>query len=216
MSIKNIFFDFDGVIADSVNVKTEAFRKMYLPYGEDIANKVTVHHTNNGGMSRFEKFKLYHKEYLGVDIDSDLLKQLAEQFSQIVIQDVIDSEEIKGIQEFLDSNYKRYKFFVITGTPTSEAKIIVNKRNLEKYFIEVLGSPKKKEYWSDYLLKKYNLNSEETIFIGDALADYNAAKEYKLKFVLRQCEDNIDLFKNKLVDLRINDFIDFNLALKKI
>ena len=39
-NIKNIFFDFDGVIAESVSAKTEAFREMYLPYGIDIANQV--------------------------------------------------------------------------------------------------------------------------------------------------------------------------------
>ena len=54
--VKNIFFDFDGVIADSVNVKTEAFEKIYLPYGKEIAEKVINHHRENGGMSRFEKF----------------------------------------------------------------------------------------------------------------------------------------------------------------
>ena len=32
MNIKNIFFDFDGVIAESVNAKTDAFEEMYLPY----------------------------------------------------------------------------------------------------------------------------------------------------------------------------------------
>lgn len=38
--IKAIFWDFDGVIAESVNVKTEAFYNLYLPYGIEIAEKV--------------------------------------------------------------------------------------------------------------------------------------------------------------------------------
>lgn len=52
--IKAIFWDFDGVIAESVNVKTEAFYNLYLPYGIEIAEKVRRHHLDNGGMSRFE------------------------------------------------------------------------------------------------------------------------------------------------------------------
>ena len=38
--VKNIFFDFDGVILDSVDCKTQAFEKMYSKYGNDIAKKV--------------------------------------------------------------------------------------------------------------------------------------------------------------------------------
>ena len=38
--IKNIFFDFDGVLAESVNIKTDAFYEMFLKYGKDIAEKV--------------------------------------------------------------------------------------------------------------------------------------------------------------------------------
>ena len=46
-----IFFDFDGVIVDSVNIKTQVFYLMYLPYGEDIALKAKQHHIENGGVS---------------------------------------------------------------------------------------------------------------------------------------------------------------------
>ena len=52
--IKAIFWDFDGVIADSVNVKTDAFYELYLPYGKNIAEKVKEYHLANGGFS-FQK-----------------------------------------------------------------------------------------------------------------------------------------------------------------
>ena len=40
MKWKNIIFDFDGVICDSVEIKTQAFAKLYNQYGPDIENKV--------------------------------------------------------------------------------------------------------------------------------------------------------------------------------
>ena len=41
LSNKTLFiFDFDGVLAESVNIKTEAFRSMYTQYGEEIAERV--------------------------------------------------------------------------------------------------------------------------------------------------------------------------------
>ena len=48
---KNIFFDFDGVIAESVRAKTDAFMEMYLPYGKEVAKQVLEFHINNGGVS---------------------------------------------------------------------------------------------------------------------------------------------------------------------
>jgi len=61
--IKNIIFDFDGVICESVDIKTGAFYEMYLPYGEMIAQKVKEHHIQNGGMSRYDKFEYLEKNH---------------------------------------------------------------------------------------------------------------------------------------------------------
>ena len=43
--LKNIIFDFDGVILDSLDCKTEAFYQMYLPHGEDVANQAADYNT---------------------------------------------------------------------------------------------------------------------------------------------------------------------------
>ena len=59
--LKGIIFDFDGVVAESVQVKTDAFAYLYASHGKKIVSKVTEHHELNGGMSRFEKIKYYHK-----------------------------------------------------------------------------------------------------------------------------------------------------------
>ena len=39
-SAKVIFWDFDGVIKDSVKVKTDAFEKLFSTYGNDIVKKI--------------------------------------------------------------------------------------------------------------------------------------------------------------------------------
>ena len=45
-----IFFDFDGVLVESVEIKNHAFRTLYAEHGEDVVQKVLVHHTENGGL----------------------------------------------------------------------------------------------------------------------------------------------------------------------
>jgi len=64
--IKAIIFDFDGVIVESVQVKTDAFAEIYNPFGKEIVQKVVKHHKANGGISRFEKFELYHRNFLAL------------------------------------------------------------------------------------------------------------------------------------------------------
>ena len=213
--IKNIFFDFDGVIADQVNVKTEAFAKLYKPFGEDVVRKVIVHHKANGGMSRYEKFKLYHKQFLGIELNDKDINKLAEQFSLIVKQGVIESPEVKGAHDFLKKYRKKFNMFIITGTPTEESIAICKVRGIYDCFEGIYGSPQKKDYWSNYILTHYHYKPEDTIFVGDALADYRAAKNTNLTFYLREYEENIHLFEDIKEIVRFKNFEDFETLIIK-
>ena len=213
--LKNIFFDFDGVIADSVNVKTEAFYKIYKKYGKEIAINVAKHHKANGGMSRYEKFKLYHKKFLGKELSDNQVNELASKFSKLVKQGVIDSPEVPGSHSFLYKSIDKYNMFVITGTPTNESVEICKSRNIFHCFKGIYGSPEKKDYWCNFIINKYKLNTEETIFVGDALADYSAAVKNNLTFYLREYDENEELFSNKTNIIRFNNFIEFEELLNK-
>jgi|TARA_B110000240_G_C13501690_1_gene454129 phosphoglycolate phosphatase-like HAD superfamily hydrolase len=211
--IKNIFFDFDGVIAESVSAKTDAFREMYAPYGEVIANEVVEYHINHGGVSRFEKFKYWEKKFFNKDISEDRVDELAKQFSNLVLNKVIVSDEVPGVNAFIKKYSKELNFWIITGTPTSEIEIIVDKRGLINYFLGIHGSPKNKRYWTEYLLKKHHLKREETLFIGDATTDLDAATFSNLHFALRENEENKEIFKNYEGN-RFKDFFEFEESFK--
>lgn len=209
--IKNIFFDFDGVIVESVQLKTNAFTKIYEKYGEDIQTQVKTHHQSNGGMSRFEKFRFYHKNFLGMDITEKEIQKLSNKFSAIVMNNIIKAEEVNGATEFLERYYQTHNLFIISATPDDEIEIICNKRNISKYFKSIHGSPNNKKFWCKFILEKNKLNPEETIFIGDALSDYEAAIENKISFFLREHNENIPLFLNIDVSYRFNDFYSISI-----
>jgi phosphoglycolate phosphatase-like HAD superfamily hydrolase len=211
--IKNIFFDFDGVIAESVSAKTDAFREMYAPYGEVIANEVVEYHIKHGGVSRFEKFKYWEKRFFNKDISEERVDELAKQFSNLVLNKVIISDEVPGVNAFIKKYSKELNFWIITGTPTSEIEIIVDKRGLINYFLGIHGSPKNKRYWTEYLLKKHHLKREETLFIGDATTDLDAATFSNLHFALRENEENKEIFKNYEGN-RFKDFFEFEESFK--
>lgn len=215
MNIKNIFFDFDGVIAESVSAKTDAFKEMYLPYGEEIANQVVEYHINNGGVSRFEKFKYWEKKFFDKDINEEKVNELAKQFSNLVLDRVINSMEVPGVNAFLRKYFNKLNFWIITGTPTIEIEIITKELGIISYFKGVHGSPKNKRYWTENLLKRHNLKREETLFLGDATTDQDAAEYSKLHFWLRENEENKELFKDYKGN-KFNDFFEFEEKFKKI
>ena len=213
MNIKNIFFDFDGVIAESVSAKTDAFEEMYLPYGKDIAAKVVEYHKLHGGVSRYEKFKYFHKEFLNEVINQEKIDQLAIQFSSIVLDKVINSDEVLGAYYFIEKYHTKFKFWVVTGTPTTEIELICEKKNLTSFFIGLHGSPNNKIYWTENLIKKHNLKRDEIIFLGDATTDLDAANFSKTHFALRENEENEEIFKD-YKGLRFKDFYQLEKILK--
>lgn len=214
MKIKYILFDFDGVLAESVNIKTEAFRQMYLPYGEQFAQRVVDFHVANGGVSRYEKFKIFNGEWLGEQITEKKIEELAQVFSSLVMKGVVNAPEVIGAKQFLDTSSEYIKF-IITGTPTIEIKPILEKRGMNHYFKDVFGSPQKKGFWVKHILKNENILPHECVFVGDALADYNAAKEYEIPFILRETEEGADLFKD-YKGYRVKDMTTLHEVLSKI
>jgi HAD superfamily hydrolase (TIGR01549 family) len=209
-NIKAIIFDYDGVIAESVNVKTEAFAAMYQPYGEEVARKVIAHHEANGGISRFEKFKIYHQKFLGENITQEKVDILAQQFSDLVLQKVVDSPYVEGSKEFISANYKKYDFYISTGTPTSEIEIILERNDIRKFFKDVYGSPDKKDEHVKQIMKKNGYINSDVVFIGDALTDRDAARNNNIEFIGRYT--TIEEIKEERY--LIETFRDLNILLK--
>ena len=195
--IKNIFFDFDGVILESVSIKTDAFYEMYLPYGKETAEKVKAFHLANGGVSRFDKFRYFAKKFLGEKIDEAKIQMVAEQFGKLVLDKILECPYVPGAFEFLENHSQDYNCFVVSATPNEEVNYIVKKKRIEGYFKSIHGSPTKKTEIVAKLIDYYGMDVSESIFIGDAEADFNAAFENDLYFLLRKTSENALIFKEK-------------------
>ena len=183
MKYQAFFFDFDGVLADSVEVKTKAFAKIFEPYGHKTQAKVVEHHRNYGGMTRQDKFRHYYAEFLNKPLHDTEMKRLCKAFSSIVVDRVIASPEIPGAEDFLKKWYKTLPCFVVSATPDEEILKIVNKRGWRDYFHEILGSSMSKRKNLELLLKKYYLEPEKCLFFGDAESDYRASMACCVNFV---------------------------------
>jgi len=183
--IKAIIFDYDGVISESVGIKGEGFSMIYKPYGKKIADKVIKHHHANGGVSRYEKFRFYHKNFLDIELNEFEMKALSKKFSLFVVDRIIKAPYVKGAYEFLKDKNKKYDMFISTGTPENEIKIITKARGIDKFFKEIYGSPDNKTDHIKRIINKYGYKKDEIIFIGDSLEDKYAANQSQITFLAR-------------------------------
>lgn len=203
---KAIIFDFDGIISESLGVKTEAFAELYRPYGKEIEEKVRQHHEANGGISRFEKFRIYQKEYLGVEVTEDKVADLAKRFSELVLDKVVAAPYVTGVDSFIKERYQEFDFFISTGTPTEEVEIVLQRKGIRHCFKEVHGSPEKKPEHVKGILTRYGYNNDEVVFIGDAPTDVDAARVNNIEFIGRYTTSDVI----KSVKNQVTDFASFN------
>ena len=200
--IKNIIFDYDGTIADSVNIKTKAFAELYRSYGEVVEKNVVKYHLAHGGVSRFDKFKYFHKEFLNIDLNKDKVQQLAHSFSKLVIDKVVNAPYIEGAFEFISNNYKKYSLFISTATPTNEIIEILNRKNLIQYFKDIKGSPESKIDHTQQIIAANNYLKNETVFIGDSDSDREAASKNNIPFVAVLSGEDMTNEKYQINDLK--------------
>jgi len=184
MKWEAVFFDFDGVILNSVDVKTKSFAKMFREYGPEVEKKVVEYHLANGGVSRFDKFRYYYEEILNKPVNEKIIKKLSKQFSNLVVDGVLASPFISGAKESLE-NLKRKKTscYVVSATPHEEINLIVEKKELKGYFEEIHGSPRKKWEICQEIIGRENYNPQNCLFIGDAMSDYEAAQKTGVNFL---------------------------------
>ena len=192
--IKTIIFDFDGVLAESVDIKTKAFRRLFEPEGKDIADRVEEYHLAHTGVSRFDKFKYFYKNFLKRELAEEEFNRLCNEFSELVVEEVVNAPYVKGAREFLENNKEKFTFFITSATPGREIEEIIKKRDMGQFFKAVYGAPTKKEDAVRQILSSCGLNFSEAVYIGDALSDLKAATENSVHFIARLYEGNKDIF----------------------
>jgi phosphoglycolate phosphatase-like HAD superfamily hydrolase len=188
-----IFWDFDGVIKDSVEVKTAAYIKLFEAFGLGVVEKVRHHHECNGGMSRFDKFPIYLK-WAGIEPTPDYVEDYSDKFSKLVVQGVIDSPWVSGAEQYIRNNKYKQTFVLVSATPQYELEFILDVLDLTKCFTKVFGAPTSKKSAIANTLKDLNLDSSTCLMIGDAIADVNAASINNVHFLLRRHIGNAKIF----------------------
>jgi phosphoglycolate phosphatase-like HAD superfamily hydrolase len=178
-----IVFDFDGVLVESVDVKTRAFAALYAPYGADVVRQVVAWHLAHGGVSRYEKFRHFHDVFLGRALAPAEEAALGERFSALVEEAVIAAAWVPGAREFLEGWHARLPLFVASGTPEEELLRIVARRGMARFFAGVAGAPRKKGAILRDFLGRSGAAPERVLMVGDAMTDFDGAAEAGVPFL---------------------------------
>ena len=180
-----IFWDFDGVIKDSVAVKSMAFEQLFLPYGTQLAARVRRHHEAHGGVSRYEKMPIY-LGWAGEPGTAARIDEFCERFSRLVRQAVIDAAWVPGVREYLLAHQARQRFVLVTATPQQEIEQLLSAVQIAHCFREVQGAPTPKAAAIADVLRRWQCPPGRALMVGDSESDLSAADANHVAFLLRR------------------------------
>ena len=178
-----IVFDFDGTLVNSNEIKTWAFGELYKEHGENIVRQIISYNKEHEGVSRFVKFRYWQEDLLGQPYTKEIGKNLSRTYSQLVFDTVVQAPYVEGALEFLKKHYQHIPLFVASGTPEPELREIVLKRNMNRFFRGVYGSPASKSEILQKIIRSNKLVPESVLMIGDALSDLDGAQPEGTGFV---------------------------------
>ena len=190
-----VFWDFDGVIKESVDVKTEAYVQLFRPFGRLVSERVRQHHESNGGMSRFDKIPLY-LAWAGLTPTQAMISDYCNKFGCAVKQGVIESPWVLGVEQVLQNKHQNQKYVLVSATPQVELELILQELKLIDIFSAIFGAPIKKNDAIAEILSLSNVNPKLCLMIGDANADMFAADANQVNFLLRRHAGNSAVFAN--------------------
>jgi len=184
--VQAIVFDFDGVLVESVEVKTRAFAHLFAQEPPVLVQEFLAFHLKHGGLSRVEKLTVMYRDILKRPLSEDRLRALCEAFAGLVVDEVVAAPWVEGAEEFLLRHRGRYRFFVVSGTPQEELREIIRRRGIEALFDGILGSPRMKTELLREVVRCSSLGPAAMVFIGDSSTDWDAARATGMPFVWRQ------------------------------
>lgn len=176
-----LVFDCDGVVLNSNQIKTQAFYRATLPYGEEAAQRLVDFHVNNGGISGYKKFALFLEEMTG-GREGPNLEQLLDSYAVRVRDGLMACEVAPGL-DALRKAAPKARWLIVSGGDQTELRDIFSARGIDTYFDGgIFGSPDTKD---EILARELGTGTitAPALFLGDSTYDYAAATRAGLDFV---------------------------------
>lgn len=208
--MKNIFFDFDGVIVDSNPIKKECYFEIFPEYPREIVEKCL-----NSKDNRYGNIRRILKELRNND------KELEEYVIRYAISTedrTILAPEIPGAISSLEKLRNKFQLYIITATNQKSIDRVVKERRLGKYFRGVYGMNGENNSKIEIVKKLIEdkiITNQKGIFVGDGIADKECANYFGFTFIgIINNTNNFNQDSN--VKYKLNDLIKLPEIIYKI
>lgn len=177
-----VILDCDGVILDSNEIKTEAFRSSLSKYDPKYVDEFIAYHQSHGGVSRQDKFKYFFKNIISINDHGEYLQAL-NNFQTQCMAALMQAKLVPGVEAFLQALKDNYiPVLVLSGGNEDEIKQTFKKKKIFDYFDGIYGNPVPKDINMENLFNSGAI-SGVGLFAGDAELDYKLASRYGMEFV---------------------------------
>ena len=179
---QTLVFDSDGVVLNSNAVKTEAFYRTAIPWGEGPAQALVNYHVRRGGISRYVKFEHFLKHIVHQPVSEEAMCGLLQTFTDEAVRGLVQSELAPGL-EALRKATPHTRWMVVTGGDQAELLEVYRRKGIDPWFdAGLFGSPDNKDTILAREIDSGNLQ-RPALFFGDSQYDHEAATRAGLDFV---------------------------------
>jgi phosphoglycolate phosphatase-like HAD superfamily hydrolase len=178
-----ILWDFDGVIMDSMPIRSKGFEIVLKNFPEEQIEQLMIYHNENGGLSRYVKFRYFFEVIRNEKVTEEQIAILAHRFSEIMLQNLTDNSLlIKDTLNFIIKYYQKISMHVVSGSDGNELKLLCQNLKIDKYFKSIHGSPTPKNVLVSQVLIENNYSINRVALIGDSRNDLEASQINKIDF----------------------------------
>jgi phosphoglycolate phosphatase-like HAD superfamily hydrolase len=164
-------------------VRDRGFEIVLSSYPQHEVEQLLIYHRQNGGLSRYVKFKYFFEQIRKEPITSAQVDNLASEFSEVMRRELVNSELlIDESVEYVKQNHKKFKMHVVSGSDQTELRYLCEVLGLKNYFESINGSPTPKKELVNLILNSYKYTPKEIVLIGDSMNDYDAASMHEIDF----------------------------------
>lgn len=176
MSLQLLAFDCDGIILESMDVKSDAYARLAEPFGPEAMDRIRVFHALSGGVNRLEKFRWMYLTFAGREPLPAELDAAAARFADLIRDGMRHAALVPGILDVLKRWHGQVPMVVCSGAPQEELTKFLSERGLAGYFDIIGGAPPSKTPLLRSLLQRTGADPDKTVMIGDSLKDLEAAR----------------------------------------
>lgn len=182
--LRVLVLDFDGVLVESNEVKTQAFDALFARFPGQHAAMMEFHR-ENVSLTRYAKFE-HLLRLLGRTEDAALRAGLAAEYSRLTIERVVQARSVAGAPELLQSLAPRLPLYLASVTPREDLEEVLRLRGERHWFKDCFACPPwtKPEALRE-LLRREGRAPGEALLIGDSAGDQRAARATGVRFLGR-------------------------------